>query len=234
MITGGAGSIGRALMARVEVEGWTAIGLDLPEGLAELDGRYLACDITDEQAVRATFTAIEEEYGDIDVLVNNAGLSLIGAFDEHSAAEHRRVMEVNYFGSLHSARAALPSLRRTRGRIVQMSSVAGFAPVVGRPAYIASKHAVTGVFEALRAELSPSGVGVTLVHPTFVSAPMADAAARSETGDQVTPEEVADAIVDAIVRGRDRVLLGRTAVLAWWVRRLSPALYERLMRRRLG
>ncbi len=118
-----------------------------------------------------------------------------------------------------------------------LSSVAGFAPVLGRPAYVASKHALTGTFEALRPELAADGIGVTMVHPTFVANELADASGgggqRTTTGGLVTPEDVADAIADAVDGGRERVLPGRTAWLAWHVHRLAPGLYQRLMTRRL-
>jgi short-subunit dehydrogenase len=119
---------------------------------------------------------------------------------------------------------------------VVLSSVAGLAPVVGRPAYVASKHALTGAFEAVRAELAADGIGLTMVHPTFVTNELADVAGgtRSTTGALVTPDGVADAVVAAVAGGRGRVLPGRTARLADLVHRLSPRLYRRIMARRLA
>ena len=134
------------------------------------------------------------------------------------------------------ALAALPHLRASRGSVVTLGSVAGFAPVVGRPAYVAAKHAVTGLMEALRPELAADGVHVGLVHPTFVTTRLATAEGsqqRSETGAQVTPEDVAAAVVDVLRRRRDRALVGRTAYLAWHASRLAPRTYTRLMTRRL-
>src|SRR5690606_35120519 len=158
----------------------------------------------------------------------------IGAFEDHDLEVHRRVMDVTHFGAVSVTLAALPALRAASGRVVVVGSVAGFAPVLGRPPYVAAKHAVTGLFTALRPELEPDGVGVTLVHPTFVSGGMAEASDRAEgreratTGEELTPADVADAVVVAIARGRDHVLVGRTARRAWIVNRLAPTLYERL------
>lgn len=237
VITGAAGSIGSALMSAVADAGGVPVGIDIPASITHDPRSPLpamhGCDITDEASVAATFSAILAEQGRIDVLINNAGLSLIGAIDQHDIAAHHRVMDVNYFGALACTQAALPSLRAGHGRIVTISSVAGFAPVVGRPAYVGSKHAVTGLFESLRSELASDGVGVTLVHPTFVAAPMAGTVHRPSTGGQVTASEVADAIVEAIAGGKDRVLVGRIAHLSWYIRRLSPALYARMMSRRI-
>jgi NAD(P)-dependent dehydrogenase (short-subunit alcohol dehydrogenase family) len=240
VVTGAAGGIGSRLMARFAEAGYDVVGLDLPDSLPPGDERFLACDITDEAAVHATFADVLARTGRIDVLVNNAGVSAIGRFTDHGVATHRRVLDVNYLGAVACTQAALPALRETRGRVVVMSSVTGFAPVLGRPAYVAAKHAVTGLFEALRPELAPDGVGVTLVHPTFVTGGMAEAGDRAEgrerstTGTEIGPDDVARAVVEAVRAGRDRVLVGRTAWLSWHVRRLAPATYVRMMTRRLA
>ena len=236
VITGAAGQIGARLMSRFEDAGYAVIGLDLDPA----DDRVLACDITDAGAVRATVDAVVAEHGRIDVLVHNAGISAIGRFEDHGVDTHEKVMAVNYLGPVALTQAALPALRAARGRVVVIGSVAGFAPVLGRPAYVAAKHAVTGLFEALRPELAPDGVGVTLVHPTFVTGGMAEAADRAEgrrratTGAEITADDVARAVVEAVASGRDLVLVGRTARLSHHVSRLAPRLYVRLMTRRLG
>ncbi len=238
VVTGAAGGIGTALMRRFTEAGHTVVGLDLSRACPPRDPRFLGCDITDEDQARAAFARIIARHGRIDVLVNNAGISAIGGLLDHDVATYRRVMEVNYFGALICTRAALPALTESRGRIVVMSSVAGFAPVLGRPAYVAAKHAVTGLFTALRPELAPLGVSVTMVHPTFVTggmteAPRADGVERATTGPEITPDTVARDIVAAVASGRDLLLVGRTARLAWWAHRLAPGGYLRLMVRRL-
>jgi NAD(P)-dependent dehydrogenase (short-subunit alcohol dehydrogenase family) len=238
VVTGAAGSIGSHLLTRFAADGWTVVGLDLPDACPADDDRFLGCDITDEDQVRSAVDTVLARYGRIDALVNNAGISAIGRFDDHRLDTYRRVIAVNYLGAVACTQAALPALRAARGRVVVVSSVAGFAPVLGRPAYVGAKHAVTGLFDALRAELAPDGVGVTLVHPTFVTGGMGEAADRSRvrttTGAEITPDDVARAVVDAVRTGRDRVLVGRIAHLSWHVRRLAPALYVRMMTRRLA
>lgn len=240
VVTGAAGQIGRRLVAALETAGATVVGLDLARACPVGDARYVACDITDESAVRTNIDRIVADHGRIDVLVHCAGLSAIGAFEDHDLTTHRRVMEVTHFGAVSVTLAALPALRAASGRIVVVGSVAGFAPVLGRPPYVAAKHAVTGLFTALRYELEPSGVRVTLVHPTFVTGGMAEAAdrvpgrERATTGEELTPADVAGAIVAGIERGRGLVLIGRTARLSWHINRLAPGLYARLMTRRLS
>ena len=238
-VTGGRGAIGQAIDDRLTTEGWIVVALDLPATVPDEEDareRWVAMDTTDEASVVAALDEVVARFGHLDLLVIGAGITALGSFDETPDTAFRRCMEVNFHGAVLALRAALPHLRATRGGVVVLSSVAGLAPVVGRPAYVASKHALTGLFEALRPELGDQGVGVTLVHPTFVANELVDAAGgagRSTTGALLTPEEVADEIAHGLARGRRRILPGRTARLAYHVHRLAPRLYERLMRRRL-
>jgi NAD(P)-dependent dehydrogenase (short-subunit alcohol dehydrogenase family) len=239
VVTGAAGQIGLRLLARFEEAGYAVVGLDLAAACAEGDDRFVACDVTDAEQVRATVDAVLARHGRLDVLVHNAGISAIGRFEDHDVDTHARVLAVNHLGPVALTQAALPALRQARGRVVVIGSVAGFAPVLGRPAYVGAKHAVTGLFEALRPELARDGVGVTLVHPTFVTGGMSEAADRAEgreratTGPEITADDVARQVVDAVRRGRDLVLVGRTARLSWHLHRLAPRLYVKLMTRRL-
>jgi short-subunit dehydrogenase len=238
VITGAAGGIGSALMRRLSAAGYEVVGIDLafpePDGVASF-----ACDITSAAEVATTWDEVTARYGRVDLLVNNAGISAIGSFADHDLAVWRQVMEVNFFGAVLCTRAALPALRASRGRVVVISSVAGFAPVLGRPAYVGAKHAVTGVFEAIRSELAGDGIALTLVYPTFVSGGMSESARpagvrRATTGPQISPDDVAAAIVAGVAAGRRRVLIGGIAHQAWWVSHLAPRLYQRLMVRRLA
>jgi NAD(P)-dependent dehydrogenase (short-subunit alcohol dehydrogenase family) len=234
VVTGAGGGIGRVLMDALGDEGYEVIGLDLARACPADDPRYRACDITDVDAVTAAFTDIER----IDLLIHSAGLSAIGAFSDHDIAVHRKVMDVTHFGAVAVTQAALPALRRAGGRVVLIGSVTGFAPVLGRPPYVAAKHAVTALFTAIRPELEEQGIGVTIVHPTFVVGGMTEAgraagAQRKTTGEEITSQDVAAALLDGVARGRDLVLVGRTARLAWTVSRLAPSVYMKLMIRRM-
>lgn len=230
VVTGAGGSIGRLVVDGLEQRGYAVLGLDL----AGDGNRVVACDVTDERAVADAVAGVE----DLDVLVLCAGLSAIGAVDAHGVDVHRKVMEGTHFSAVVPLLALLPALRRARGRVVLVGSVAGFAPVLGRPAYVAAKHAVTGLLTALRPELAVDGVGVSIVHPTFVTGGMGatgagGAAGRTTTGEEITPQQAADAIVGAAVSGGDVVLVGRTARLAWVVSRHAPRTFARIMSRRL-
>jgi short-subunit dehydrogenase len=231
VITGAGGGIGRVLVD--SLRDYEVIGLDLPDACPADDPRYRPCDITDEAAVTDVLAPIER----IDLLIHSAGLSAIGSFADHDVTVHRRVMDVTHFGAVAVTQAGLPALERAQGRVVLIGSVAGFAPVLGRPAYVAAKHAVTALFTAIRPELQARGIGVTIVHPTFVLGGMSQtgsgAATRTTTGEQITAQDVADALLDGVAHNRDLVLVGRTARLAWTVSRLAPSLYMKLMIRRL-
>jgi short-subunit dehydrogenase len=235
VVTGAAGQIGRCLVDTLTARGYDVVGLDLPAACSD-DPRLRGCDITDDEQVAHVVAGIVEEKRRIDLLIHSAGLSAIGAFTDHDMSVHRKVMDVTHFGAVSVTQAALPGLRNARGRVVLIGSVTGFAPVLGRPPYVAAKHAVTGLFTAIRPELELQGIGVTIVHPTFVTGGMSEAARggeRTTSGPEVTAQDVADSLLDGVAHGRDLVLVGRTAKLSWTVNRLAPGLYVKLMLRRL-
>jgi len=227
-------------MADLEKRAASPVGIDLERACPEGDDRYLACDITDEAAVASVFEEVDRRHpGGIDLLVHSAAVSAIGRFEDHDLATHRRVMEVTHLGAVAVTQAALPALRRARGRIVLIGSVTGFAPVLGRPPYVAAKHAATGLFTTLRPELAPDGVSVTICHPTFVTGGMAEATdrapgrERATSGEELTPQDVSTALLDGVAAGHDLVLVGRTAKHAWVISRHLPRVYAWAMRRRL-
>ena len=123
-------------------------------------------DVTDERQAQASVRAALTRFGQIDVLVNNAGRGLLGAVEEASAEEIRSVFAVNVDGLLNVTRAVLPSMRERRsGRILNLSAVGGFGAWPGWGVYCATKFAVEGLSEALRAELLPLGILVTVIEP---------------------------------------------------------------------
>lgn len=128
----------------------------------------VSLDVTNEAQGVAVAKAAIEHFGRIDVLVNNAGFGLLGAVEEASADEVRRVYETNVFGLLNITRAVLPYMRAARsGHVINLSSVGGYASGPGFGVYCSTKFAVEGLSEALHAELAPVGVKVTLVEPGY-------------------------------------------------------------------
>jgi NAD(P)-dependent dehydrogenase (short-subunit alcohol dehydrogenase family) len=127
-------------------------------------------DVAVEAECRALVARAAAEFGRLDVLVCNAGISMWARFD--ALADLRgleRIMQVNYFGAVYCAHAALPHLKRSGGRIVAVSSLTGKTGVPTRTGYAASKHAMAGFFDSLRIELAGEGVSVTVVYPGFVA-----------------------------------------------------------------
>jgi len=253
VITGAAGGIGSALARRFAREGARLALLDrdgadtqaLAKEVEALGASALpvTCDVTSLPDCEAAVDSVIGAFGGIDVLVNNAGITHLGLFRDTDVEVVRRVMEVNFFGAVHCTKAALTSLLERRGRIVVISSVAGVAPLATRTGYAASKHALNGFFESLRAEHCRDGLRVMLVCPSFVDTAIGDHAlgadggpaprtARTGVRSPVPPSDVADAIVRAAARNRRLLLVGRQATLSWWIATLAPALYERLMIRR--
>lgn len=254
LVTGAAGGLGRALCQDLARQGARVAAMDLDvEGLEELardleragtECLSLPGDITDQAYCEEAVQTTKERLGGLDLLINNAGLTQRSAFVDTAPDVFRRVMEVNFFGSLYCARAALPALLQSRGQIVVVSSIAGFAPLYGRSGYAASKHALHGLFESLRSELHNTGVSLLMACPGFIDTPFAQNALdgdgsvtshpRSTVGKQITAEEVSKAILRAASRGQTLLVLTPVGHLTRLLTRVSPSLYQRLMIRSLG
>ncbi len=169
-ITGVSSGLGKsiaraALAAGDKVVGTTRTGkAEWADGKAALT--LLPMELTDARSVTSAVTEAQALHGRIDVLVNNAGYGLLGAIEEASPEEADHVFAVNYLGPQRIVQAALPYLRAQRGgRIVNISSIAGVAPMAGSGLYAAAKFALRGMSEALAQELKPLGIHVTLVEP---------------------------------------------------------------------
>lgn len=249
VITGATGGIGRALSqrfahARTKL---ALIDLDL-EQLSSLANRleemgievaYFECDITDEQRTREVFNNIIHQFGGIDVLINNAGISHRSRFVDTDLAVFRKVMEVNYFGALHCTKAALDSLVHRKGQIITLSSMAGFSPTFGRSGYSASKYALHGLFESLRTELKDSGVDVMIVCPGFTATDINKTALTGDggvassgfslVGRVASPVEVADAIFIGAHDGKKLLVLSNVGKIARVVSWLFPVYFEKCM-----
>jgi NAD(P)-dependent dehydrogenase (short-subunit alcohol dehydrogenase family) len=253
VVTGAAGGLGRSLCLRFAAAGARIAALDLdPLGLQSLDGELAAlgadffsqtCDITDELTCMRAMLAIKQRFGQIDVLINNAGISHRSLLAQTAPQVIRKVMAVNFFGALHCTHAALPALRQSRGQIIVISSVAGFSPLIGRTGYAASKHALHGFFDSLRPELAGAGVGVTLVCPGAVDTPIREATEGGGRGSLVGEEaagammsaaECARLVLDAARAGRRQLLMTLPGKLGPWVRLLVPGLIDRVLVKRLG
>jgi short-subunit dehydrogenase len=178
-------------------------------------------------------------FGDIHVLINNAGISMRALFSEASIDTLRRVMEINYWGAVYCTRYALPHLLKTKGDIVGISSIAGYRGLPGRSGYSASKWALQGWLEALRTELLQSGVNVMWVSPGFTSSNIRQVALNAAGRPQgespmdettlMPAEDCAAIILNAIAARRRSLILTFTGKRTVFLTRFFPRLADRLV-----
>ncbi len=167
LISGASTGIGLATAKLLAAQGHMVFGTSRqPENMAVTDFTLLRLDVNDDASVTACIEAVLAQVGRIDVLVNNAGVSLSGAVEEASIEDAKRLFETNFFGVLRMVNAVLPVMRQQRsGHIINISSLAGIMGVPYIGLYSASKHALEGYSEALRYEVKPFGIRVALVEP---------------------------------------------------------------------
>ena len=241
-VTGAARGIGRATATALHRAGMkVAIG-DLDADLAreaaeELGGDAvgLALDVTDPESFAAFLDSAEEALGPLDVLVNNAGILHLGPFVEEDLEATRRQFDVNVFGVVNGTRLILPRFReRGGGHLVNVASSAGKVTPPGIATYTATKHAVVGLTEAVRAEHEGTGVDFSIVMPGVVQTDMIAGYAKSPVVQEITPEDVADEIVAALRTGRVDVWVPRSLGRINRVMAFAPRSAREWIGRRLG
>ncbi len=255
LITGAAGNLGSQLCLVFGKAGANILALDLKEEAIEVLSKELgaakipfyaqACDITNPDALQKAIADGRKALGPIDVLVNNAGITHIRPFAEVDNPDKvlRKVMEVNLFAPVMATQCLIKDLIENKGLIINISSVAGFAPLLGRTAYAASKHALHGYFESLRNEYIEQGLQCLMVCPSFIGADphRVDISKTDEYSiyqqkkplDYISPQVVALRIFRAASRNKARLIVGKAARIAYWLRRFFPSWYEKVMRKRV-
>jgi NAD(P)-dependent dehydrogenase (short-subunit alcohol dehydrogenase family) len=185
IVTGTSSGLGRGVAERLVGLGWDVVGT-LRGDVAGLGFDTVRCDVTDDDDVARLGRLVLERWGRLDALVNNAGVAVVGPFEELTPAELRRQLDVNLVAPLAVVRACLPALRAARGVVVQVSSVSGYSADSLFGPYNASKFGLEGASEALAAELEDQGVRVVLVEPgpfrTEIGPKGGQAAAKGTTG----------------------------------------------------
>jgi 3-dehydrosphinganine reductase len=184
--------------------------------------RGYSLDVTRSDGLGAGFDRIAEDLGGIDLLVSSAGILIEGYFQCLRDQDFRAVMDVNFFGAVNAARAALPHLERSRGRILNVASMAALTGVFGYAAYCASKHALLGVSDVMRVELAPRGVRVQVACPGEFQSPMVEALDRTRTPENrehtlTIPKTTVDVVVKDVLRGLDS---GRFVIIPGFLTRL--------------
>lgn len=252
VVTGAGGGIGRATALAFSERGCRIAAVDVDEAGLDSLARELAqsgtacsvhrCDVADAEAMEVLPDAVIAAHGAVHVVVNNAGVTLVGPLDQASREDLEWIVGVNLWGVIWGCRFFLPHLLAAdRGHLVNVSSTFGLAGMPMQAAYCATKYAVRGFTEALWEELDDTTVGVTLVHPASFDTGIVEGS-RGATGivrerlEQVQrrghpPQVAGRAIVDAVERGRRRVLLGPAAYGMDWIKRFAPLAGNRLITR---
>jgi len=248
VVTGAASGIGRALAVDLAKLGAQLALADLnTAGLEETrklvggaTARTYTVDVSKAAAVEDFARSVQQDFGRASLLVNNAGVALMGTFAEVSLEDMQWLIGINFWGVVHGCKFFLPLLQREPdAHIVNVSSVFGLIGPPGQTAYASSKFAVRGFSESLREELrAGTGIKVTSVHPAGIATPIAHnarafsgatAAARQDAEEYfkkvavITPEEAARVIVKGILENKNRVLIGADAYRIDRIQRLFPA-----------
>jgi len=212
-ITGGARGIGRATAVALLAQGAkVAIG-DIESQLAEQTAAELGSgtvglplDVTDRESFARFLDQVEQQLGPLDVLINNAGIMPIGQFAQETDATADRMIDINLRGLIYGSKLALERfLPRRSGHLVQIASAAGKMGFAGGATYCATKHAVVGLSEALRAEYRDAGIDISVVMPVVVHTELGSGLPETRGFKAVEPEDVAAAIVEALQTGRFEV-----------------------------
>ncbi len=194
---------------------------------------YRAVDVTNTEASQSAIDELAHELGGIDILINSAGILREGYFESIDLSVFKEIMETNVFGIITTTKAALPYLKKSQGRLVNVASVAALTGVFGYTAYCMTKHALAGLSESLYYELTPQGVKVQLVCPPEFDSPMVDKLDEGRTPENrehtlMIPKVSVDVIANATIKGlqSDKYLIvtGTMAKISAWTMRHFPSL----------
>jgi NAD(P)-dependent dehydrogenase (short-subunit alcohol dehydrogenase family) len=259
LVTGASSGIGRATAKALQSAGFRVFGTSRRAVAGRSNGvTMLTCDVTDDESVVTMVEEVLAKAGRIDLLVNNAGMGLLGGAEESSMAQAQALFDVNLFGVLRVTNAVLPIMRRQgKGRIVNLSSVQGFIPAPYFALYSSTKHAVEGYSESLDHELRPFGIRVALVEPAYTRTSFEEnlakpdrlldtydsartgmnAAVRKAMEKGNTPEVVANTVLAAATDPvpKRRYAAGKMARQVSFLRRFVPAsAFDKSLRKQLG
>jgi len=261
VITGAGSGIGRALARRLALEKMSLALADVDvnglQGTAEQvvsEKNKIAVsthvvDVSNSRRMEEFASEVVQRHGRVTLLINNAGVALIGNFDEVSVADIEWLMGINFWGVVYGVKNFLPILKRQpRAHIVNISSIFGIVAPAGQSAYCASKFAVRGFSEVLLHELAGTQVGVSCVHPGGIRT---NVVARARLGERVptsilemtlayfdrvavtTPEQAADRIVRGVRRNEPRIIIGDDAIRIDRLQRLLPVRYWQTLRKQI-
>jgi NAD(P)-dependent dehydrogenase (short-subunit alcohol dehydrogenase family) len=242
VVTGGGRGIGKALSRSLAREGVRVAIADLDGAVAEQAAAEigsgaigLALDVTDRPAFTAALDDIEGRLGPVDIVVNNAGIMPIGPFEEETDATAIRQLELNLHAVIHGSKEAIRRMKpRRTGHIVNVASIAGKFGAPGGATYSACKHGVVGLSESLRAELHGTGVEVHVVMPAFVNTELAAGTTELKGVKRSSPEDVAEAVVEALQTGRFEVFVPKSLKSLVSSTAVVPRAFSEWLGRKMG
>ena len=241
IVTGASSGIGRATALALARQGAcvalaarreTAL-LGLEEDIRKLGGKalILQTDVTQRDQVERMVQGVIKHWGRLDILISNAGEYIRGPIVDLDPAELQRSLDVNYFGGVYCVKAVLPQmLAQKSGHIVSVTSMDGKIGLPSDAPYVSAKFALTGFLEVLRQEVSDHGIAVTNVLPGRVDTVMIQHLQFSWVSPKISPETVAQSILDAIRKRRPIVIVPPQAKLLYYINVLAPRLSDRLSR----
>lgn len=250
VVTGASSGIGKALALRLADEGaWLALAARNAQRLEALagecrqrGGRAIAVptDVADEPQCRVLIQRTQEAYGHIAMLINNAGMDVVSTLDNLPDLHlFKQVMDVNFYGTVHCTYHALPYLKASSGRIVNISSLGGVLAIPFNTSYVASKYAINGFSDSIRMELTQTGVSVTLICPSWVvtefheryldrdGQPRGAAGRAIYTDKMMTADRCAQIILKA-ARRRKRQILFSPGLMGAFLKLIAPNLVDRI------
>jgi short-subunit dehydrogenase len=250
LITGASQGIGKSLAEAAAARGVKVLAAarsaqllgELAQHVRGLGGvlQTVEADVTNPLDRQTMVDAAVQHFGGLDILVNNAGIGATGHFADVAADRLRKIMEVNFFGLTETTRAFLPLLKQgNKPAIVNISSIAGKRGIPARSEYSASKFAVQGFSEALRAELAKDGVDVLVICPGFTATNFSQNMIEQKALIQydhlrgMTPEQVALATLRAIEKGKNEIHLTFQGKLVAFISKFFPRLADRIARKKV-
>ncbi|MCG8392829.1 MAG: SDR family NAD(P)-dependent oxidoreductase [Pseudomonadales bacterium] len=255
LITGAASGLGWALAQQAFALGHRVILTDMNEvllaarveKLAATDPArvtYRVLDVTDSEGIQLLAHWLRDKEGRLDILVNNAGITHRSLAEKTAMSVFRQVMAVDWQAPVELAVACMPLLKASRGGIINIGSMAGWMPVLGRAGYCSAKSALGQFFEVMRGEVAHYGVHILMAYPSFLDTPIETNALghdgkpaahkRSMVGNMRTPEWMAEQVFEAYTRRKKRLFPDRFTWFASLLWRLAPDLYQRMMVRKFA
>ncbi|GHA78132.1 SDR family oxidoreductase [Pontibacter akesuensis] len=249
LITGGTSGIGKALAfsfgragAKVAFSGRNPQGLEQTAAelqAAGIDNLPIQADVSIAAQCEQMVAQTVAKYGKLDVLINNAGISMRALFEDLDLEVLHKLMDTNFWGTVYTTKFALPYIKAAKGSVVGVSSIAGYRGLPARTGYSASKFAMHGFLETLRTELLHSGVHVLLACPGFTASNIRNTALAADGQQQgetpraeekmMSAEEVADRILQATIKRKRDLVMTTQGKLAVWVNKLFPSLADKLV-----